>query len=659
MSVQKELDMVFDYGDPAVTGDISVFDPEFDERFYYEGDDLGAVYTPERTVFRLWAPTASEALVLIYDSWDAEPASAEAMDRDVRGTWICTVPGDCADRYYTYRVRIGQQWNEAADPYARAVGVNGDRGAVLDMRRTDPVHWSQAKPVFTEQVDAVIYELHLRDLSVDPDSGIGHAGKFLGLAESGTRGPEGIPTGLDHISGLGVTHVQLLPIYDYATESVDETRLDQPHYNWGYDPKNYNVPEGSYATDPYSPASRITELKQCIQALHDRGLRVIMDVVYNHVYDGYRVNFTQLVPGYYLRYLEDGTFANGSLCGNEFASERSMARKFIVDSVLYWAREYHLDGFRFDLMGLLDIGTMNEITRRLRLLDPTILVIGEGWNMETVLPEAQRATQRNAGKLPRIGMFNDGYRDAVKGDTFLFGGKGFISGAAGSGDEIRKGIAGGIHYNDELNSFALEPSQTLNYVECHDNHTLWDKIALSAADASEELRRSMHRLASAMILTSQGIPFLHAGQEFMRTKHGMDNSYKAAETLNRLDWSRCAEHKEDVAYMQKLIRLRRSHPAFRLRRAEQIKKHLFFEDAPEPCVAFTLRHHAGGDPLKAIYVLYNATPGSSYLKLPKLGAWEIHFGQEHVQSLHDGKLAVQGIGMIILAVPGDFTPESA
>lgn len=650
MSVQKEIDVVTDYGDLSVTDGVSVFDAEFDEMFYYDGDDLGVTYTPERTVFRLWAPTASEASVLIYHSWDGELVERRPMIRDIQGTWVLTVNEDCNHWYYNYGVQIGSQWNEAVDPYARAVGVNGDRGVVLDLRSTEPQPWTEDRPVLVAPVDAVIYELHVKDLSIHPQSGSRYPGKFLGLAESGTTGPDGIPTGLDHISGLGVTHVQLLPVYDYAPESVDETKLELPQYNWGYDPKNYNVPEGSYATDPYAPELRIKELKQTIQALHDRGIRVIMDVVYNHVYDGYQVNFTKLVPGYYLRYKADGTFSNGSFCGNECASERAMMSKFIVDSIVYWAKEYHMDGFRFDLMGLMDIVTMNEIRRRLDKIDPSIIMIGEGWIMDTVLPEAQRANQGNAAMLPRIAHFNDGFRDAVKGNIFIYDRKGFISYGDGFKESVKRGIVGGIQYGDSIAQYATEPDQTVNYVECHDNHTLWDKLLLSTEGETDKQRRRMHRLASAMVLTSQGIPFIHAGQEFMRTKQGVENSYKSPIEINQMDWQRCADQQSDVLYMCSLIKLRQAHPAFRLRTAQEIREHLHFEQAPDHAIAYTLRNHAGGDPDLHLYVLYNANPGLITLELPQLGEWQVRFGSENVVSLEQQQLEVQGIGMVMLAV---------
>ncbi|MBT2289883.1 type I pullulanase [Paenibacillus albidus] len=650
MSVQREMKEPVHYGDLASTNGISVFDHEFDDLFSYDGTDLGLTYRPGYSEFCLWAPTSQEAELVLYDSWQGEAAQRLPMNREVRGTWRLTVRGDLAGKFYTYRVRIGEQWNEAVDPYARAVGINGDRGAILDMEKTNPQRWTTDKPPFGDPVDAVIYELHLRDLSIHPQSGIVHKGQYLGLAEEGTRGPGGIPTGLDHIADLGVTHVQLLPVNDYSTESVDENRLDQPHYNWGYDPKNYNTPEGSYATDPYVPGLRIKELKTMIQSLHDRGLRVIMDVVYNHVYDGYRVNFTKLVPGYYLRYRPDGSLSDGSGCGNDVATERVMMSRFIVESVLYWAKEYHIDGFRFDLMGLIDIGTMTEIRRRLDELDPTLLMIGEGWVMDTELPVEQLASLNNAGLLPGIGHFNDGFRDAVKGNIFGYELTGFISGQSGLELEVKRGIAGGIAYSREIRQFADEPQQNVNFVECHDNHTLWDKILLSTEGETEENRRAMHRLASALVLTSQGIPFLHAGQEFMRTKDGVENSYKSPVEINWLDWERCAARKEDVAYIKQLIALRKAHPAFRLRSAEAIRKHLVFEKSPAGTLAYTLRHHAGGDAAQHLFVLYNSNPQGAVVDLPLIGEWSLLIGDKPAAKLTGSRLAVDGIGMAILAI---------
>lgn len=324
--------------------------------------------------------------------------------------------------------------------------------------------------------------------------------------------------------------------------------------------------------------------------------------------------------------------------------------KFIVDSVVYWAQEYHMDGFRFDLMGLMDIATMNEIRRRLDKIDPSIMMIGEGWVMDTVLPEAQRANQSNAALLPRIGQFNDGFRDTVKGDIFVYSLKGFVSLGRGFEEKVKRGIVGGIKYEGVIAQYATEPDQTVNYVECHDNHTLWDKLVLSTDGHTDEERRSMHRLASAMVLTSQGIPFIHAGQEFIRTKQGVENSYKSSIEINQMDWQRCAEHQSDVLYMCSLIKLRQSHPAFRLRTAREIRRHLHFEQAPDHAIAYTLRNHAGGDPDRHLYVLYNANPEPTTLQLPELGDWEVHFGKEHVISLKQQQIQVHGVGIVVLAV---------
>lgn len=640
MSVQRETE-------------VSIHDRDLAKQFNYDGDDLGVMYSPEGSFFRVWAPTAWKAEVIIYSDWTKKAEHSYSMKQDSGGTFTCYIKQDLLHRYYTYRVWIGEECNEAVDPYAVAVGVNGDVGAIVDLDETNPVGWSRLQSDSSiSPVDAVIYELHVRDASYDTKSGMTPRGKYIALSQPGTKGPHGIKTGLEHITALGVTHVQLLPIFDYATESVDEQRLDEPHYNWGYDPKNYNVPEGSYATDPYCPVSRIKEIKQLIHKLHTRGIRVIMDVVYNHVFDVNNGNFNKLVPNYYFRTLPDGSLSNGSHCGNECASEMPMMSKFIVDSVVYWAKEYHMDGFRFDLMGLLDVATMNEIRRRLDEIDPSIIMIGEGWNMPTVLPEDKRASQQNSHVLHRIGQFNDIFRDGIKGSTFMHTSKGFVNGGTGLEDTIKCGIIGGIKYNEQLRGFAFEPEQTVNYVECHDNLTLWDKLIASHKNASEEDYRSMHRLASAIIMTSQGIPFLHAGQEFMRTKQGEENSYNSSAELNALDWERCAYFGQDVAYMQSLISLRKSHPAFRLRSAEQIRKHLFFEAAPTKCVAYTLRDHAGGDWDRHLYVLYNANRNHVHVHLPHLGygAWKVRYGSELIHSLHDGGMEVSGVGMVVLAL---------
>jgi pullulanase len=654
MAVNEENNLPISFGDPEGVDGLSVHSEEFDHTFYYEGNDLGTQYSPERTAFRLWAPTVSEAKVVLYSTWDGEAIEEEVMTRSEKGTWVLVKEGNYAGMLYTYKVRIGTYWNEAVDPYAKAVGINGDRGAIIDLSITNPDHWTDEKPTLDSPLDAIIYELHVRDLSIHPESGIHHNGKFLGITERGTLGPNGISTGLDHIRNLGITHVQLLPIYDYSTESVDETRLEEPQYNWGYNPKNYNVPEGSYSTNPYDPVSRIKEMKQMIQTLHESGLRVIMDVVYNHVYDAVNMSFGKLVPGYFYRYTEDGEHSNGSGCGNDIASERKMVRKFILDSVTYLTREYHLDGFRFDLMGLHDVETMNEVRRRLDEIDPSLILIGEGWDLQTPLEHEKKATQYNALKMPRIGHFNDGIRDALKGSALNEYDTGFISGKEGLEHEIRKGIVGGIKYSHDIQSFANEPDQTVTYVEAHDDHTLWDKLVITTSLSNDQTREKMHKLASAIILTSQGIAFLHAGQEFMRTKGGQRNSYNLSTEVNQLDWTRCSEFYGVVEYVKALIHLRKKHPAFRMRSAHDIRTHLFFEDVPVKAVAYSIRNHANGDPSRNLYIVHNANDHSIEVTLPCSKNWHVVFGKEHITENREiysfeQPLKVEGFGSVVLS----------
>ncbi|TKH92530.1 type I pullulanase, partial [Bacillus cereus] len=363
---------------------------EFDNLFYYSGNDLGNTYTPQHTKFRVWAPTASEAKLVTYKKWNDKIGTEINMQQGEKGTWTAELKGNQKGLFYTYKVKIGDKWTEAVDPYVRAASVNGDKGAVVNLEETNPKKWkANKKPKFKNPEDAIIYELHVRDLSIQPESGIKQKGKYLGVTEKGTKGPGGVKTGLDHIKDLGVTHVQFLPIFDYA--SVNEETLNEPQYNWGYDPKNFNVPEGSYSTNPYEPTVRITELKQMVQTLHGNNLRVVMDVVYNHMYNAAESNFHKLVPGYYYRYNEDGTFANGTGVGNDTASERKMMRKFMIDSVTYWAKEYNLDGFRFDLMGIHDYETMNEIRKAVNQIDPSIILHGEGWDLNTPLAAELKA----------------------------------------------------------------------------------------------------------------------------------------------------------------------------------------------------------------------------------------------------------------------------
>ncbi len=622
---------------------------EFDHSFYYGGNDLGNIYTPQYTKFRVWAPTASEVKLVTYKKWNDKIGTEINMQQGEKGTWKAELKGNQKGLFYTYKVRIGDKWTEAVDPYARAASVNGDKGAVVDLEETTPKKWkANKKPKFKNPEDAIIYELHVRDLSIQPESGIKQKGKYLGVTEKGTRGPEGVKTGLDHMKNLGVTHVQLLPIFDYA--SVNEENLNEPQYNWGYDPKNFNVPEGSYSTNPYEPTVRITELKQMIQTLHDNNLRVVMDVVYNHMYNAAESNFHKLVPGYYYRYNEDGTFANGTGVGNDTASERKMMRKFMVDSITYWAKEYNLDGFRFDLMGIHDYETMNEIRKAVNQIDPSIILHGEGWDLNTPLAAELKANQKNAEKMKGIAHFNDNIRDGLKGSVFEEKENGFVNGKENMEDRIKKGITAGIDYDINSSTYQ-DPEQVLTYVEAHDNHTLWDKLELTNPDDSEEVRKQMHKLSSSILLTSQGIPFLHAGQEFMRTKYGDHNSYKAPDSINQMDWLRRATFNNEVEYMKGLIDLRKKYSAFRMTSAEQIKKHIAFMDTPKNVLAYSIK--GNGNKNEYFIVAHNANKEAVDITLPSKGPWKVlvdvkQAGSKTLYVVHDNKIKVPALSSLVL-----------
>lgn len=624
---------------------------EFDKLFYYSGNDLGNIYTPQHTKFRVWAPTASEAKLVTYKKWNDKIGTEINMQQGEKGTWKAELKGNQKGLFYTYKVKIGDKWTEAVDPYVRAASVNGDKGAVVDLEETNPKKWkANKKPKFKNPEDAIIYELHVRDLSIQPESGIKQKGKYLGVTEKGTKGPEGVKTGLDHMKDLGVTHVQFLPIFDYA--SVNEETLNEPQYNWGYDPKNFNVPEGSYSTNPYEPTVRITELKQMIQVLHDNNLRVVMDVVYNHMYNAAESNFHKLVPGYYYRYNEDGTFANGTGVGNDTASERKMMRKFMVDSVTYWAKEYNLDGFRFDLMGIHDYETMNEIRKAVNQIDPTIILHGEGWDLNTPLAAELKANQKNAEKMKGIAHFNDNIRDGLKGSVFEEKENGFVNGKQNMEDRIKRGITAGIDYDTNSSTYQ-DPEQVLTYVEAHDNHTLWDKLELTNPGDSAEVRKQMHKLSSSILLTSQGIPFLHAGQEFMRTKYGDHNSYKSPDSINQMDWLRRAAYNNEVDYMKGLIDLRKEYPAFRMTSTEQIKKHISFIDAPKNVLAYSIDGKGNGNKNENFMVAHNANRESVDITLPSKGPWKVlvdgkQAGSKTLYVVHDNKIKVPALSSFVL-----------
>ncbi|MBS1611023.1 MAG: type I pullulanase, partial [Bacteroidetes bacterium] len=468
-----------------------------------------------------------------------------------------------------------------------------------------------------------------RDASIAANSGIKNKGKFIGLAEKGTKNEAGLSTGLDHLKELGVTHIHLLPFFDY--NSVDEKKPDSK-YNWGYDPLNYNAPEGSYSTNPYDGLTRIKELKELIQTLHANGLNVVMDVVYNHTALTDKSYFNQMVPGYYYRQASDGKFSNATACGNETASERAMMRKFMLESMKYWVQEYHIDGFRVDLMGVHDIATMNLISGELHKIKPGILLYGEGWTVgASPLPDSLRAVKKNAFKLDHIAVFSDDLRDGIKGSVFDPADRGFASGKKGMEESIKFGVVAAckhpqINYakvNYSKAPYAAQPYNTISYCECHDNHVLWDKLAISAKDASDDERKQMHKLALAIVLTSQGISFLHAGTEFLRSKQGTENSFESSDSINAIDWSLKTKNKDVVDYVEAFIKLRKNHPAFRMRTAKQIATNIrFANDLPDQVVAYSINGVAVQDSWERIFVIYNGSGMDQTISLP-IGKWNL------------------------------------
>ncbi|MFN4213605.1 type I pullulanase [Exiguobacterium sp.] len=610
--------------------------PEFDAKYAYDGK-LGITYQKSKTNFVLWAPTAQDVKLELWNMPKDRPTNdgdinkTIQMKRGDRGTWVAEVRGDLDGIGYTYNVTHASGSIRAVDPYATAVGVNGDQGVIVDLKETNPKRWNSMKPKLQNSTDAIIYETHVRDFSIFDvtsntyDSGILYKGKYLGVVQPGTRLIENgqktnTKTGLDHVKDLGVTHVQFIPVYDYNTASVDETNPDAK-YNWGYDPKNYNAPEGSYSTDPYDAKVRITQLKEMIQGLHDHNLRAVMDVVYNHMFDAQASNLHKIVPGYYYRYTAGGDFANGTGVGNDTASERKMMQKLIVDSTVYWATEYNWDGFRFDLMGIHDVDTMNKVRQALDKVDKSILVFGEGWDLGTPLDPALKANQKNAYKMPGVAHFNDNIRDGLKGSVFIDTDNGFINGKDGLENRIKTGIVGEIDYNAEIKGFAKDPTQAITYVEAHDNHTLWDKLELTNPETAEADRTKMHRLASSILLTSQGTTFIHAGQEFMRTKEGDHNSYKSPDRINQMDWKRAADRQADVQYMKGLIEMRKANPGLRMTDAKDVKKNVKFYRSEPNVITYLIDDKAPGQK-KDLFITHNANAETVKVKLPT-GQWNV------------------------------------
>lgn len=622
--------------------------------------DLWLDYSKRSTTFKIWSPTASAVKLNFYKKGNGgEAFETHSLAAEKKGIWSRKIKGDLHGTYYTYQILVNDTWlEETPGAYAKAVGVNGQRAMVLDFESTNPEDWKNDKgPSLTYPNEAIIYELHIRDMTIHPQSGSSFPGKYLGLIEEGAIGPNGVATAIDHLKELGITHVHLLPTYDHY--SIDETNLEVPQFNWGYDPQNYNVPEGSFSTNPFDAEVRVKEFKQMVQAFHKNGIGVILDVVYNHTGRTETSNFNLENPGYYYRFNEDGSYADAAACGNETSSDRAMTKKFMIASVIHWAKEYHLDGFRFDLMGIHDIETMNDLTKEVKKVNPNIMVYGEGWTAkDSPLPEEKRALKKHILQMPQISAFSDDIRDGLKGSVFDDNSTGFVSGAIGTEESVKFGIVGSIQHpqidyesvNYSKEPWANEPWQALSYVSCHDNHTIFDKLLVSSRNSSNDERIAMSKLANAVVMTSQGTAFMHAGAEMLRTKKEEHNSYKSPDSINQINWNWKVEHADVVDYYKSLIRLRKEHPALRMVSAVEVQKNLEFKSVENGLISYQISNHANNDTWKNVFVIYNAKTKSVLYKLK--GNWKVavlgnHFDFEGHNTV-DKSINVPALSMALL-----------
>ena len=599
----------------------------------------GVEYSPKATTFHITtSPDVKKVNVLLSDTDSDNPTEqlTKQMKRVGTGKWELTVKSDLKGKYYLFSVYNSAQPDNTPGIFAKAVGVNGKRGAIVDLRDTDPEGWADdVRPALNNPCDLVIYEMHHRDFSVDLSSGLKHKGKYLALTE---------PKAIEHLQRLGVNAVHILPSFDYA--SVDESKPDVPQYNWGYDPLNYNVPEGSYSTDAATPTTRIREFKQMVQALHRAGIRVILDVVYNHTFDINGSNFQKTYPDYFYRKTAEGKYSDGSGCGNETASEKPLMREFMKESVEYWIKEYHIDGFRFDLMGVHDIETMNEIRAMVDQIDPSIYIYGEGWSAGScAYPQEKLAMKANAKQLNGIGAFCDDMRDALRGPFSDDHKGGFLIGEPDQEESIKFGIVGAIAHpqidmtkvNYSREAWTNEPSQMVAYVSCHDDMCLTDRLRATVPYITDDELIRLDLLAQTAVLTSQGVPFILSGEEMLRDKKSVHNSFRSPDSINRLDWNNLKRYPQVFDYYAGLIALRKAHPAFRMGKAEKVRKHLEFVDAPKGVVAFRLKDNAGGDAWRNIYVVLNSQKTPQNVTVAE---------GSYTTVVANGKVNADGLGLI-------------
>lgn len=613
----------------------------------YDGDDLELAIDRNGYHFCLWSPMADSARVNIYKHGQGRNLiTTFLLDKDeATGTWRATSTDNLMNRFYTFQIKIGDRWlDETPGVWAKAVGVNGKRAAIIDFAKTNPEGWGDDRgPQVQSITDAVIYEMHHRDFSMHPNSGIVNKGKFVAMLEEGTLSLNDQPTGIDHLKELGITHVHILPSFDYM--SVDETQLPSNIYNWGYDPINYNVPDGSYSTNPADPYCRIREMKEMIMALHEAGIGVIMDVVYNHTGITEGSNFELTAPGYYYRQRPDGTYSDASACGNETASDRPQMRNFIVNSVKYWVREYHIDGFRFDLMAIHDTVTMNQAAAAIKEINPSAFIYGEGWMAgSSPLPIEQQALKVNVAKMTGIAVFSDDIRDAVKGHYSNEGDRGFASGKPGNEETVKIGIVAStahpqVDYSKGNNAkapYATSPQQIINYVSCHDDLCLTDKLDISMQGSTEDERINTAKLAQTIVFTSQGTPFMFAGEEIFRSKQRVHNSFRSPDSINAIDWNQKEKYRDLFDYYRNLIAMRKAHPAFRLRTADEVARHIKFDETrSDNLISYSITGNAGGDTWKEIKLVFNGANEAQTVNIKK-DDWTI--------VAQDGRIDMNGLG---------------
>lgn len=613
----------------------------------YDGDDLELAIDRNGYHFCLWSPMADSARVNIYKHGQGRNLiTTFLLDKDeATGTWRATSSDNLMNRFYTFQIKIGDRWlDETPGVWAKAVGVNGKRAAIIDFAKTNPEGWGDDRgPQVQSITDAVIYEMHHRDFSMHPNSGIVNKGKFVAMLEEGTLSLNDQPTGIDHLKELGITHVHILPSFDYM--SVDETQLPSNIYNWGYDPINYNVPDGSYSTNPADPYCRIREMKEMIMALHEAGIGVIMDVVYNHTGITEGSNFELTAPEYYYRQRPDGTYSDASACGNETASDRPQMRNFIVNSVKYWVREYHIDGFRFDLMAIHDTVTMNQAAAAIKEINPSAFIYGEGWMAgSSPLPIEQQALKVNVAKMTGIAVFSDDIRDAVKGHYSNEGDRGFASGKPGNEETVKIGIVAStahpqVDYSKGNNAkapYATSPQQIINYVSCHDDLCLTDKLDISMQGSTEDERINTAKLAQTIVFTSQGTPFMFAGEEIFRSKQRVHNSFRSPDSINAIDWNQKEKYRDLFDYYRNLIAMRKAHPAFRLRTADEVARHIKFDETKsDNLISYSITGNAGGDTWKEIKLVFNGANEAQTVNIKK-DDWTI--------VAQDGRIDMNGLG---------------